>query len=291
MFEQRVHCVADQVGRGLIAGHQQQYDEHHHVEFVEDTVLRRIDEHADEIVSRRAAAPTHRLAQVPEKLAEVVQQSAVERVLARRTRRDLDDRIAPAFEVVATLGLDAEHLGDDRHGKRNREILDDVEAFAALELRQTLRYDPAGARFPGLDPLRRECSIHDLAHHVVARWIDAHQIAAPLHRHRVDASLPEEAREPEETARPHWAHVRVHQHGGHRGRREQIDEPQHLHDVVVACDADHLRLGRKVDRRVLAQRAVRRIRIVTEAGREGVVVEGHGVSGIPSADCSINRRR
>jgi hypothetical protein len=39
-----------------------------------------------------------------------------ERVIAPGSGAALDEGVAPALEVAAPLGLDAQHLGDDREG-------------------------------------------------------------------------------------------------------------------------------------------------------------------------------
>jgi hypothetical protein len=129
--------VADQIGRRLVAGHEQELRELDHLAVAETHLaVLRGEDGADQIVTRLGAAlprdRPHRRHELDDRT-ELGPREAVSRAGER-----VDHVVGPALEVDVLLRGDSEHLGDDRDGHRHGETADHVERLAAAQRRDAV---------------------------------------------------------------------------------------------------------------------------------------------------------
>ena len=159
MAQERQGAVADQVDRGLMAGDEQE-DARGEQLVLAQRVARFLggDEAREHVVPRRGPA-------LGDEPAEVLGEGAAagEALLGHlRVRRQQDgvetarDVHPPRLEALVVLDGDAEHLADDGHGQRIRELLDQVHRPRALDSREQAVDDLLDVRPESLDHARGE---------------------------------------------------------------------------------------------------------------------------------------
>ena len=91
---------------------------------------------------------------------ELEQRREIGEVLVRLVGR-LDRRVRPAPELIAIPALDAEQLGDHRHGERRRDRVDEVDLHARRYFGKHGSGDRADAILQRAHGPRREPAAHE----------------------------------------------------------------------------------------------------------------------------------
>ena len=165
--------------------------------------------------------------------------------------------IGPALEEVTILRRDAEHLRDDGHRKRHREVGDDVDLAAGRELVQEGVGQGCDARPQLVDGACREGFVHQRAQARVIR-----RVAAQHHRFVRLGRI----REAVLNRRRALAFVR--NVVAVVGRKTGV--AQHLEAVGVAEEDPTADGPAAVNRVGLAQTAVKGVRILPRAAENGI---------------------
>ena len=175
MVEQLDHRVADESGRGLVAGHQQQ-DEH--ADHLVVAQLRALDlglhQPGEEILARSPAPFVGESREVLPHLAD--QASQLAQALRRRRHEEAvpevgDRGVGPRLELLAVLGRDTDDLGDDDDRQRIGERPHEVDLACVESPVDQLVGDLAHARLEAADDTRGEGLVHQAAQPRVLRRI------------------------------------------------------------------------------------------------------------------------
>ena len=172
-------AVAQQLGRGVVAGQQQEDRRGAHL-----GVAPALDaEHdAQQVVARLLSVPLDLLGEIGLELADGALHLAPGLGPLVAEGEVADDRVRPAPEVLVVLRGDAEHLGDD--DDRDLGEVRQLEALPAGQRPEQVGDDLADARFPAARQLgRRELAGQRLAQAAVV---------GPVHRDHGGRVEPEE---------------------------------------------------------------------------------------------------
>jgi hypothetical protein len=154
----------------------------------------------------------------------------------------VQDRVGPAAQLVAIRLRHAEHLADHVHRQLAREVGQEVAAAGAAHALEVAHRERADARLEVGDAPRREALRDQRADAVVPRRIHREDRE---HRRAVGAELPHLERDPARVG-------------------EVLPILEAREHVGVARERPEADLLVPVDRRLFAQRAIRRIRVLVE---------------------------
>ena len=197
VLQERQHAVADQVGRGLVAGDEQQPQHGQHLALRQRVAgLFRLREGADDVVARLAPAGLDDRQEVGvEGRARGVRASPLPR--ADERLQDARAGVRPLREARPVLRRHPQHLRNHDHRKRTGHRAHQVEAGRVVDGVEELVHHRPDVRLEGVDDPRRERLVDQGPQARVVRRIEEQHrpvrprrhgpAAAPVRRHAVGA--------------------------------------------------------------------------------------------------------
>ena len=189
VFEERQHAVADEVGRRLVAGDEQQAQHGQRLALRQRVAgLLRTGEGADDVVARLAPAGLDDRQEVG---VEGLARGGCARPLPRPDERLENARavVRPLREAGPVLGRHPQHLRDHDHRERTGHGAHQVEAGRIVHGVEQLVHHRPDVRLEGVDHPRRERLVDQRPQARVVRRIEEQHRPVRPRRHR-SASAP-----------------------------------------------------------------------------------------------------